>query len=114
MDPDDISSKDPETQLVLKCRKKPEVGDEPIQVLRERGWSRFGDTTASAIFMPGRMIFEGGLHATHKLCVCGKIAVVGKVECEGTLMLHKGSIQCRYVYLVAAALLYLWPNLLLH
>ncbi|KAI0528076.1 hypothetical protein F5B22DRAFT_641048 [Xylaria bambusicola] len=94
MDLDDTSGKDPETQLGPNSRKKPEVGDDPIQFLKEIGWSIFENTTVSTIFMPGQIIFEGWLHGTHKLCVCGKIVVMRELNCDCTLMLQKGSIQC--------------------
>ncbi|KAI1126678.1 hypothetical protein F5Y10DRAFT_266881 [Nemania abortiva] len=75
-----------------KAEKKKDAPD-PIGRLVAKGWTTEDNISANKVFLPGRMLVKGRLHATDKLCLRGDYVVGSRLECEGTFTLF-GSLSC--------------------
>ncbi|GAP86481.1 hypothetical protein SAMD00023353_1900950 [Rosellinia necatrix] len=65
----------------------------PVEQLVANGWSREKAIMADKIFLCSCVVVEGRVHATNKLCLCGKLVATEGLECGGNFTLC-GKLGC--------------------
>ncbi|KAI0969215.1 hypothetical protein F4678DRAFT_439747 [Xylaria arbuscula] len=81
-------------RIRTKANEKERTKNVTEDWLLEGGWKIEKELSANKAFLCGPLIVEGRLHATDKLCLRGRVAVMGRFECEGNFTLC-GSLHCR-------------------